>query len=245
MNNFARPVSACAPHGLSKSGARVATPSVNIKNIILLHGVWSHGTALILLKRHLEKEYGFNVWLFNYRSLQCTLDENADALAGFVQGNDLSESHLVGHSLGGVILLRMLANESAPIAGRVVCLGSPVRGSRPAEILDMLDWGDVLLGRSVSSGILRNKASEWTQGVCEKYDVGLIAGNAPYGVGKFCANFDGPNDGTVAVSETHLDGQKDHIVLRTSHKGLVFTRAPADQTAAFLKRGEFLRDAAP
>ncbi len=214
----------------------------DIKTIILLHGVWSHGAALLLLKRHLQKEYGFDVRIFNYRSLQCTLDENADALASFINDNDLSDSHLVGHSLGGVILLRMLANESAPIAGRVVCLGSPLRGSRPADVLDSMDWGDVLLGRSVASGVVRNTASEWAHGVCEKYDVGVIAGDAPYGVGQFFANFDGPNDGTVAVAETHLDGQKDHIVLPTSHKGLVFTRAPADQAAAFLKRGRFLRD---
>lgn len=214
----------------------------DVKKIVLLHGVWSHGTALLLLRRHLQKEYGFDVRIFNYRSLQRTLDENADALAGFVNDNDLSDSHLVGHSLGGVILLRMLANESAEIAGRVVCLGSPLRGSRPADVLDSMDWGDVLLGRSVASGVVKNTASEWAHGVCEKYDVGVIAGNAPYGVGQFFANFDGPNDGTVAVAETHLDGQKDHIVLPTSHKGLVFTRAPADQAAAFLKRGEFLRD---
>jgi len=214
----------------------------DVKKIVLLHGVWSHGTALLLLRRHLQKEYGFDVRIFNYRSLQRTLDENADALAGYINDNDLSDSHLVGHSLGGVILLRMLANESAEIAGRVVCLGSPLRGSRPADVLDSMDWGEVLLGRSVASGVVKNTASEWAHGVCEKYDVGVIAGNAPYGVGQFFAKFDGPNDGTVAVAETHLDGQKDHIVLPTSHKGLVFTRAPADQAAAFLKRGEFLRD---
>ncbi len=208
----------------------------------MLHGVWSHGTALLLLRRHLQNEYGFDVRIFNYRSLQRTLDENADALAEFINDHDLGDSHLVGHSLGGVILLRMLANDSAVIDGRVVCLGSPLRGSRPADVLDSLDWGDVLLGRSVASGVLRNTASEWADGVCERYDVGVIAGDAPYGVGQFFANFDGPNDGTVAVAETHLEGQKDHIVLPTSHKGLVFTRAPADQVAAFLKRGQFLRD---
>lgn len=214
----------------------------DVKKIVLLHGVWSHGTALLLLRRHLQNEYGFDVRIFNYRSLQRTLDENADALAEFINDHNLGDSNLVGHSLGGVILLRMLANDSATIAGRIVCLGSPLRGSRPADVLDSMDWGDVLLGRSVASGVLRNTASEWADGVCEKYDVGVIAGDAPYGVGQFFANFDGPNDGTVAVAETHLEGQKDHIVLPTSHKGLVFTRAPADQVAAFLKRGQFLRD---
>jgi len=208
---------------------------------VLLHGVWSHGAALTLLKRHLEHEYGFDVRVFNYQFLQCSLDENAKALADFVEENELSDSNLVGHSLGGVILLRMLANGLQSVSGRIVCLGSPLRGSRAADVLDAMDWGEAVLGRSVATGVVENTASEWAQEVCQKYDVGVIAGDAPYGVGQFIATFDGPNDGTVAVAETHLEGQKDHIVLPTSHKGLVLTREPADQIAAFLKRGEFLR----
>lgn len=195
------------------------------------------------MRRRLESEYGFDVRTFNYRSLQRSLDENADALAAFILDNQIADTHLVGHSLGGVILMRMLANDSVRIDGRVVCLGSPLRGSRAANVLDTTEWGDVILGKSVVTGIVKNTASEWGNGVCEKYDVGTIAGDAPYGVGQFFANFDGPNDGTVAVAETHLDGQTDHIVLPTSHKGLVFTNAPADQVAAFLKRGEFLHAA--
>ena len=117
-----------------------------------------------------------------------------------------------------------------------------MRGSRAANVLDAMEWGDAVLGRSVATGVVENTASEWAHDVCQQYDVGVIAGDAPYGVGQFIANFDGPNDGTVAVAETHLEGQKDHIVLPTSHKGLVFTREPADQIAAFLKRGEFLRE---
>ena len=231
----------CARRAPSKNGVRVAILLIEVKKVVLLHGVWSHGAALMLLKRHLHKEYGFDVRIFNYRSLQRTLDENADALAGFILENEFSDSHLVGHSLGGIILLRMLANGSAPVGGRVVCMGSPLRGSRAADVLDTSDWGDAVLGRSLASGVIKNTASEWAHEVCQQYDVGVIAGNAPYGVGQFFAGFDGPNDGTVAVEETHLEGQKDHIVLPTSHKGLVFTRLPADQAAAFLKRGEFLR----
>lgn len=179
---------------------------------------------------------------FNYRSLQRTLDENADALASFILENDLHDAHLVGHSLGGIILLRMLANEAATIAGRIVCLGSPLRGSRAARAVDTMEWGEAIIGKSLKTGAVKNTASEWAHDVCEQYEIGVIAGDAPYGMGQFFADFDGPNDGSVAVEETRLDGQKDHIVLPTSHKGLVFTQAPADQTAAFLKRGEFLRD---
>ena len=36
---------------------------------------------------------------------------------------------------------------------------------------------------------------------------------------------------------------KDHLVLPVSHKGMLISRDVVDQTAAFLQRGEFLREA--
>jgi len=63
----------------------------------------------------------------------------------------------------------------------------------------------------------------------------------PLGLGKIVGRFDGDNDGTVAVSETRLDGAKDHLCMRVSHSGLVVSSDVSDQAAAFLKRGEFLR----
>ncbi len=212
------------------------------ETVVLLHGVWSHGAGLLLLKIHLEKEYGFDVRLFNYRSLSRSVDENAIALYQFIGDRNLEHSHLVGHSLGGVILLRMLASNPGAVTGRLVCVGSPLRGSRAAQVLAQMDWGDMVMGKSLASGVTTNTANEWAHDVVEQYEVGVIAGDAPYGVGQFLAGFEGPNDGTVAVAETHLEGQSDHIVMPVSHNGLVRSRPVADQVAAFLKRGEFLRD---
>jgi hypothetical protein len=55
------------------------------------------------------------------------------------------------------------------------------------------------------------------------------------------ANFDEDNDGTIGVSETRLDGARDHLVMPVSHKGMLVSADVADQAAAFIKRGEFLR----
>lgn len=219
----------------------MSTPD-SIRSVVLLHGVWSHGAGLFIPKLHLEREYGFEVQLFNYRSVRRTLDENADALHAFIEEHGLHESHLVGHSLGGVVLLRMLTNYPRAISGRIVCLGVPVKGSRAAKVLSLTEWGDAVLGRSLKTGVTTNTASEWAHDVVAAYDVGVIAGDAPYGVGHLFADFEGPSDGTVAVAETELDGQTDHIVMDLSHNGLVRSRQAADQVAAFLKRGEFLRD---
>jgi pimeloyl-ACP methyl ester carboxylesterase len=213
-----------------------------VDTVICIHGIWSHGTGMYLIKQRLEKEYGLRVLLFNYASVRGTLDDNAARLAGFIRDRKLASTHLMGHSLGGVIALRMLANHADAVPGRVVCIGSPLTGSRVAEFLSRQDWAEPILGHSLTTGVVHAAASEWATRVCEERDVGIIAGTVPIGVGRLVTRFDGENDGSVAVSETRLDGARDHICLAVSHKGMLVSKAVVDQAAAFLKRGEFLRE---
>ena len=104
------------------------------------------------------------------------------------------------------------------------------------------DWADGLLGSTLEAGVLRESANEWGSHVCRQREVGIIAGNMPLGVGRLVTDFGGPSDGTVAVSETRLDGARDHLVMPVSHRGMVLSSRVADQAWAFLRRGEFLRD---
>ena len=90
--------------------------------------------------------------LFSYQSVRGTLDENAAALAGFIHEQGLTGVHIIGHSLGGVVALRMLANDATAVPGRVVCLGSPLCGSRAADVLSRQDWAEAILGRSLTEG---------------------------------------------------------------------------------------------
>lgn len=214
----------------------------SINTVICIHGIWSHSLALTLVKRRLEKEYGLNVLRFNYRSVRGTLDENAAALGAFIRAKKLDATHILGHSLGGVIALRMLANDPDAVPGRVVCMGSPLTGSRAAAFLTTQEWGERILGRSLPAGVVEEAANEWASHVCRDRDVGVIAGTVGLGMGRLVTNFDGDNDGSVAVSETQLDGAKDHICMPVSHKTMLVSADVTDQIAAFLKRGEFLRD---
>ena len=197
---------------------------------------------MYLIKRRLEREYGFRAHLFSYRSVHGTLDTNADALAEFMDHMDVDGMHIIGHSLGGVLALRMLANDAYAMPGRVVCLGSPLTGSRAAEFLNAQEWAENIIGRSLPAGVIHAAANEWASHVCEEREIGVIAGNVPLGFGRLFAEFEEDNDGTVAVAETRLDGARDHLVMPVSHKGLLVSSEVADQAAAFLKRGEFLRD---
>jgi pimeloyl-ACP methyl ester carboxylesterase len=213
-----------------------------VRSVICVHGFWSHGVGMVLIRRHLEREYDYNGHLFSYPSVAGSLDENATRLADFITTNALENSHIVAHSLGGVVALRMLAKNGIDINGRIVCIGSPLRGSRAAAFLKKVDWAGAITGKSLPEGTLTSTANDWAQDVCKRYDVGVIAGDVPVGIGRFAGPFRGANDGTVAVDETRLDGAKDHIVLRVSHMGMLISRQVADQAAAFVRRGEFLRD---
>ena len=212
------------------------------ETIVLLHGIWMPGAEMLYIKHRLETEHGFACHVFTYPSVNGALDDNAVGLRDFVIGLDEESVHFVGHSLGGIVTLRMLAISDGIPPGRVVCLGSPLCGSDAAEQLGRHAWGRKILGDSLPAGAVEAPAETWAKEVTAARDVGVIAGTVPAGIGRLFASFEEDNDGTVSVAETRLPGIKDHLLMRVSHSGLVVSRAVADQSAAFLKRGKFLRE---
>jgi pimeloyl-ACP methyl ester carboxylesterase len=210
--------------------------------VVMVHGVWMPGGEMMFVKLHLESEHGFKGMLFSYPSVRGTLDENALLLADFINFLELDEVYIVGHSLGGVVALRMLALYPDVPPGRVVCLGSPLCGSRAAELLNEHDWGNAILGKSVVDGVVAEAANEWGMKVTATREIGSIAGTVPMGIGRLLAQVKAPSDGTVTVAETMLPGLKDHMTIDVSHSGLVLSKRVIDQAAAFLKNGEFVRN---
>ena len=82
---------------------------------------------------------------------------------------------------------------------------------------------------------MREDAPRW-QGPTE---VGVIAGDHALGFGRLIGHLPEPNDGTVAVEETRLDGATDHVVLPVSHTGLLVSEAVVGATVNFLSSGRF------
>jgi hypothetical protein len=67
----------------------------------------------------------------------------------------------------------------------------------------------------------------------------VIAGTRSMGLGRFFAGFREPNDGTVAVRETRIEGATDHVELPVSHMGMMLSARVARHTAHFLRDGRF------
>lgn len=205
--------------------------------VLLLHGLWMRRPALWPLAYRLRSA-GFEVQGFPYATLWAKPEDSLSRLAAWMRaaGEGGRAVHLVGHSLGGVTALAMLAAVD-PVSlppGRVVCIGSPIAGSAAAASLRRrgLGW---LVGRS--GGLLE-------RGVTLPPDrqVGMLAGDRPLGAGQWINRFEGAHDGTVAVTETRVAGLADHRVLPLSHSGLLFSAAVAAATAGFLDAGRFPAD---
>jgi len=208
------------------------------EHIILLHGLWMRGFALGMLHRRLIAER-FRVHRFDYLSVAATQERILERL--HARMIDLGESggpvHLVGHSLGGLLALQACHAAGDLPPGRVVCLGSPLRGSAAAREFSRIGrGGEVLLGHN--RALLEQGFERW-DGARE---VGVIAGRAPIGLGAMLTHIEGDHDGTVAVAETQLPGLTDHCVIDTNHTGLLFSAEVARLAARFLREGRFVAE---
>jgi pimeloyl-ACP methyl ester carboxylesterase len=191
------------------------------------------GFTLWPLARRL-RGFGYRAEVFDYASLMRGPAPSVDKLATRLQALADGPVHLVGHSLGGLVALETVASYAGLPPGRVLCLGSPLAGSSAARGMARRHLG-FWLGRSAT--LLRSGLHALPEG----REVAVIAGSKSMGLGVVFGEFDGLNDGTVAVWETRLPGLADHRVLPDSHTGLLLDRRVADLAAGFLRDGRFPR----
>ncbi len=202
--------------------------------VVLVHGLWVHGIAMVLMRRWIGRG-GWRAVSYSYPSMRLTLDENVERLARYCRALAAPRLHFVGHSLGGLLVLRLLERADAPKPGRVVLIGSPVAGSLAARRLERLPGGRAALGRSIMQWM--NAAPPVVR---NGVDIGVIAGTLPVGLGRLVApGLPLPNDGAVTLDETRLPGARDTIALNVSHSGMLVSRAVAYQIVSFLRDGAF------
>ena len=201
------------------------------RRVVLLHGLWMRPAYLTVLARRLSHD-GFDCEAVCYPSVRGPASAAVRRVSRALREGPC---HIVAHSLGGLVALHALEAEPVLPVERVVCLGSPLCGSLAATRLERLPVLGASLGHS--RAFLRPGCRHWRG----RAQVGVVAGNRPLGLGRMLGRIEGENDGAVGVVETRLPGVADHIVLPSSHTGLVFSAPVARQVAAFLREGRFER----
>jgi pimeloyl-ACP methyl ester carboxylesterase len=204
--------------------------------VVLVHGLWMTGAVCALQRLRLAR-LGYRATAFSYSSTRSSLQQISSQLLTFTRKLHQPRMHFVAHSLGGLVVLEMLARHPELEVGRVVLLGTPCAGSRVAQ--HMARWK---AGRALVGSALLEWQPEHATSVMQRCEVGMIAGTMSVGMGRLVAPLPGPNDGAVCVQETQLPGLRDHLTLPVSHSAMMVSEGVMRQICNFLERGGFAHD---
>lgn len=201
--------------------------------VVLVHGLWTNRFVMAYLARRVARA-GFVPYGLTYPSMRRDLADNAAVLAAFLAQLPHGTVHLVGHSLGGLVVLACLARHAPRHVRRVVLLASPVSGCETGRRLARAAWGRPLLGRTCNL---------WTTtepiNVDARYEIGTIAGTRALGLGAMVIGVEGPSDGVVRTEEARYPHARDHVELPLAHSQVLVSPLAARQVIAFLQTGRF------
>jgi hypothetical protein len=149
--------------------------------------------------------------------------------------------HVVTHSLGGLVVRAALAERPSATLGRGVMLAPPNSGS---------EYGDLALVASPSSAarvpaiaaLGTDPASFARTLPAPSYEVGVIAGTRSLNPLDSVV-VAGDSDGAVSVASTQLLGMTDFITVDATHASIRRLPVVHAQVIAFLRSGQFERDA--
>lgn len=203
--------------------------------VIIIHGLWLHALAMGWLARRIAQD-GFVVRSYSYPSMRLTLSENAERFARYCADLAAPRMHIVAHSMGGLVALKMLQMKQQWRCGRLILIGTPYTGSFAAQRLARLPCGNALLGRSIAEWLREPRPAP--DGTVE---TGIIAGTRGYGLGRLIApDLPRPHDGVVTLAETAVPGVTRRVDLEVGHTEMLVSREVARQCCAFLRNGRFV-----
>ena len=218
-------------------------------DILLVHGLWNRGWSMTAMAKRLRAR-GHHVVVFSYPTRSDCLEGHADELHAFIEAihtkksgtkkggdevNGAEELHLVGHSMGGLVILKMFSRYNDMPAGRIVLMGTPVKGSGVVKRLGKLPGQKFIFGKA------REDLLQGFQHTPYGHETGMIRGTRALGLGQIAGRQAEPNDGSVCVSETELDGLKDSIELEVAHSEMLVSMEVVEQLEHFLLYGEFAK----
>jgi pimeloyl-ACP methyl ester carboxylesterase len=202
---------------------------------VLVHGLWMQGPLMRVMGKMLESR-GFRTKAISYDFLKRTPAANAQHLYDEIGLLGAKKINLVGHSLGGIVILHLLHRFPDLEIDKVVLIGSPVKGSSVARRVYNAPLLRPLLGQSVERGLLGGAPI-----FALNRPLGIITGSGSIGLSALLYPSGEDSDGVVRECETLLENATDRISLPLSHSAMIFSRQCTEYVAQFLTTGRFRR----
>ena len=205
--------------------------------VVLLHGIVRSSKAMSKIAGRLEAD-GYLVVPFDYPSTREGLVGCAAFLDQVVASLDgVERVSFVGHSMGGLVVRKWMADYGDDRVGRFVMLGTPNHGSQLADRLGGLAAYRLILGaggRDLQSG----DGSEVSRLPVPESPFAVIAGARGDGRG-FNPWVSGDDDGIVSVASARLDGAEAYLEVPVLHSFLPFDQRVVEAVAGYLRDGKF------
>ncbi len=206
--------------------------------VVLIHGLARTRASMRIMSIRLQRA-GFRTAFARYDSRRMRVNEAVATVARQIEKMDRhGDLHLVGHSLGGVVALRVRNERPDLNIHRIVQLGSPNRGSGAARTLS-----DLRLAREFFGPVLRELTADPDMADNPDPDVMAIAGasmprwlSQRYGI-------HGYNDGLVSVRSAWGWAAGKRLRVESIHGWLPLSAEVAQQVIDFLKTGDVARKA--
>ena len=222
-------------------------PPMQGRAVVLMHGLGAPRWSMHLLGEHLRKNAGYSIFNVEYASTRRSIDEHAESLARVMESLEgIEQIHLVGHSMGNVIIRRYLAGpcdgserwQPDPRIGRIVMIAPPNHGALAAERL-----ADVGLFKTLFGKPGQELGPEWddleTRLATPQEEFGIIAGGTGL-AGGFSPMQPGDDDGRITVATTRLAGAADFIRVPAIHELIANDPRVFRYTLQFLEAGYFV-----
>lgn len=215
-----------------------ATPEPDC--VVLLHGIGMRSFVMNRIESAL-KEDGYRVVNISYPSRQMPFEELAgEYLPKHLKAAHVARAprlHFVTHSMGSLIVRKLLQDARPANLGRVVMIGPPNHGSTAADAAKE----NALLSKFLGGNLVRLGTGEdaiaRTLGPAN-FDVGILAGDVAINP-VFGPALGGKNDGAVTIESAKLEGMSDFIVVPYSHTLMLWRTEVINQVRAFLRDGKF------
>jgi pimeloyl-ACP methyl ester carboxylesterase len=212
--------------------------------VVLLHGIKKTSACMRKFEAHLQSQ-GFLTKNVDYPSTRYSIEQLAEIVG--LEVEDAAESnqdgriHLIGHSMGGLVIRAMLKSYRPTNLGRVVMVGTPNNGSQVADFLKTVPLYKMAYGPAGQQLVTDQTAFAGIFGPVD-FELGIIAGNRTVDpVSSLLLGYRRPNDGKVTVESTRLAGAADHITIAATHTFIPSNRLMWRQAVSFLQEGRFSR----